>query len=306
MKAKYLKEIELWAQTWRSFLWGLLISLVIGFVYNWNDVLIVLKNWEQLLGSLLGALLPVLIAILWNPVNNKIKKYESVKESLREIEIDTSQIINDICDIRSIYSDFIENICKQVEISKGDEKIGPLLFNAPPKIHIYSNPQLLKYKTGSIYLHNVLIGLEKWTRQTNTVLDNIIESTHDIQKSFGDRFNKLPSPAPKADFIELKNNYNEELLRFADELKSIDKTFDNGLEAVVTAKVCGQKMNNWNRTFIYSTFLKRFDLDYIAYLRAEKGFKSELVMDMYESVQPLIKNEVDELKEKLKEALDAE
>lgn len=181
-----------------------------------------------------------------------------------------------------------------------------MYFNTPPKIHIYSNPQLLKYKTGSIYLHNVLIGLEKWTRQTNTVLDNIIESTHDIQKSFGDRFNKLPNPAPKADFIELKNNYNEELLRFADELKSIDKTFDNGLEAAVTAKVCGQKMNNWNRTFIYSTFLKRFDLDYTAYLRAEKDSKSELVMDTYESVQPLIKKEVDELKEKIKDALSME
>lgn len=83
-------------------------------------MLSVLKDWQDLFGSLIGALLPVLIAILWNPVANKIKKYESLKESLREIEIDTSQIINDIYDIRNIYRDFIANIRKQVEVSKSD------------------------------------------------------------------------------------------------------------------------------------------------------------------------------------------
>lgn len=165
MKSTHLKEVESWANTWRSFLLGFLTSVIIGLIYNWTSLIVVLKNWENLLGSLLGALLPVLITILWNPVANKIRKYESLKEGLREIEIDTTQVINDIYDIRSIYFDFIENMRKQVAVSRGDEKIGLLLFNTPPKIHIYNNPQLPKHKTGSIYLHNVLIGLDKWTRQ---------------------------------------------------------------------------------------------------------------------------------------------
>lgn len=302
MKTKSLEKVESWANTWRSFLWGLLTSILIGLIYHWTSILVVLKNWENLLGSLIGALLPVLIAILWNPIANKIKKYESLKESLREIEIDTSQIINDIYDIRTIYRDFIENIRKLVEVSKNDEKIGPLLFNTPPKNYIYNNPHLPKHRTGSIYLHNVLIGLDKWTRQTNTALDNIIESTLDIQKSFGDRFDKLPQPAPRAEFTEIKNNYNTELLRFADELKSIEVTFANGLEAAIIAKVCGQKLNSWNKSFVYSIFLKRFDSEYNAYERAEKYPKTELTIDMYESVLPLIKEDVDALTQKINTA----
>ena len=138
MKTLHLTEVELWANTWRSFLWGFLTSIMTGLIYNWTSILVVLKNWEQLLGALVGALLPVLIAILWNPAANKIKKYESLKEALREIEIDSTQVINDIYDIRNIYSDFIENIRKQVAESRGDEKVGPLLFNTPPKIYIYN------------------------------------------------------------------------------------------------------------------------------------------------------------------------
>lgn len=302
MKSEHLKKVESWANTWRSFLWGFLTSITIGLIYNWSSMLSVLKDWQDLFGSLIGALLPVLIAILWNPVANKIKKYESLKESLREIEIDTSQIINDIYDIRNIYRDFIANIRRQVEVSKNDEKIGPLLFNTPPKIHIYNNSQLVKHRTGSIYLHNVIIGLDKWTRQINTVLDNVIESTIDIQKSFGGRFDKLPQPAPRAEFTEIKNNYNTELLRFADELKSIEVTFANGLEAAITAKVCGQKLNNWNKSFIYSTFLKRFDSEYNAYKHAEEFPKTELTIDMYESVLPLIKKDVDALTQKINTA----
>jgi hypothetical protein len=305
MKSEHLKEVESWANTWRSFLWGFLTSVIIGLIYNWTSLLAVLKNWENLLGSLIGALLPVLIAILWNPVANKIKKYETLKEGLREIEIDSTQVINDIYDIRGIYFDFIENIRKHVAVSKGDEKIGPLLFNTPPKIHIYNNPQLLKHKTESVYLHNVLIGLNKWTRQTNTVLDNIIESTLDIQKSFGDRFAKLPQPAPRAEFTEIKNNYNTNLLRFTDDLQSIEKTFASGLEAAIKAKVCGQKLNNWNRSFMYSTFLKRFDTDYQAFSKAEKMQNNELTVDMYASVEPLIKLGVDELTEKINTAKEA-
>lgn len=299
MKTLHLTEVELWANTWRSFLWGFLTSIMTGLIYNWTSILVVLKNWEQLLGALVGALLPVLIAILWNPAANKIKKYESLKEALREIEIDSTQVINDIYDIRNIYSDFIENIRKQVAESRGDEKVGPLLFNTPPKIYIYNNSQLLKHKTGSIYLHNVLIGLDKWTRQTNALLDNIIESTLDIQKSFADRFSKLQQPAPRAEFIDIKNNYNTELLRFAGELQSIEKTFAGGLEAAIKAKVCGQKLNSWNRSFVYSTFLKRFDKTYQAFSKAEKMQNNELTIDMYESVEPLIKKDVDELTKKI-------
>ncbi len=295
MKSELLKQFDLWANTWPSFLWGFIISISLGLMYSWPSVVTLLKNWETLFGSLIGALLPVMIAILWNPASSKIKKYESLKESLREIEIDTTQVINDIYDIRGIYRDFIANIRSQVEISRGDEKIGPLLFNTPPKNYIYRNPQLIKHKTGSIYLHNVLIGLDKWTRQTNTVLDNIIESTLEIQKSFTDRFHKLPHPAPKVEFIEIKNNYNTELLRFADELQTIEKAFANGLEAAIIAKVCGQKMNNWNKSFIYSTFLKHFDSEHKAYVQAEKYPKTELTIDMYESVLPLIKEDVEAL-----------
>ncbi len=305
MKSKHLKKVESWANTWRSFLWGFLTSITIGLIGNWSSILSVLKDWQDLFGSLIGALLPVLIAILWNPVANKIKKYESLKEGLREIEIDTTQVINDIYDIRSIYFDFIENIRRQVAASKSDEKIGPLLFNTPPRIHIYNNPQLLKHKTGSVYLHNVLIGLDKWTRQTNTVLDNIIESTLDIKKSFEDRFSKLPQSAPRAEFTDIKNNYNTELLRFADELQTIEKAFANGLEAAITAKVCGQKMNNWNKSFIYSTFLKRFDSEYKAYVQAEKYPKTELTIDMFESVLPLIKEDIDALTQKINAAKEA-
>lgn len=305
MKPEHLKKVESWANTWRSFLWGFLTSITTGLICNWSSMLSVLKDWQDLFGSLIGALLPVLIAILWNPVANKIKKYESLKEGLREIEIDTTQVINDVYDIRNIYRDFIANIRKQVEVSRNDEKIGPLLFNTPPKIHIYNNPQLLKHKTESVYLHNVLIGLDKWTRQTNTVLDNIIESTLDIQKSFGDRFGKLPQPAPRAEFTDIKNNYNTELLRFADELQTIEKAFANGLEAAVIAKVCGRKLNNWNKSFIYSAFLKRFDFEYKAYIHAEKYPKTELTIDMYESVLPLIKEDVDALTQKINTAKEA-
>jgi len=303
MKPELLKKVELWLNTWRSFLWGLIISITVGLVYEWSSILAVLKNWETLLGSIIGALLPVLVAILWNPAANRIKKYEALKESLREIEIDTTQIINDICDIRSIYFGFIKNIRDLVAVSKNDEKIGPLLFNAPPKIYVYKNSQLLKYKTGSIYLHNTLIGLNKWTLQINAVLDNISENTLGIQKSFGDRFHKLPHPALRTDFNDIKDNYNIELLRFADELSSIEETFDNGLEAAVIAKVCGQKMNNWNRSFVYSVFLKRFDSEYQAFLSAEKNSDSELTLNLYESVQTLIKEDVEAMIKKIEAAM---
>lgn len=299
MKPEHLKEVELWANTWRGFLWGFLTSVIIALIYNWTSLLVVLKTWENLLGSMIGALLPILIVILWNPVANKIKKYESLKEGLREIEIDTTQVINDIYDIRSIYSNFFENIRKQVYASKNEENVGPLLFNTPPKNYIYNNPLLLKHRTGSIYLHNVLIGLDKWTRQTNASLDNIIETTLEIQKSFRDRFNRLPYPTPRAEFVEIKNSYNTGLLRFIDDLQSIEETFANGLEAAITAKVCGQKINNWNRSFVYSVLLKHFDTDYQAFLKAEKMQNNELTIDMYASVQPLIEKDVDELTEKI-------
>jgi len=303
MKPELLKKVELWLNTWRSFIWGLITSLTVGLVYEWANILAVLKNWETLLGSMIGALLPVLVAILWNPTANKIKKYEALKESLREIEIETTQIINDICDIRSIYFGFIKNIHDLVDVSKKDEKIGPLLFSAPPKIYVYKNPQLLKYKTGSIYLHNTLIGLNKWTLQINAVLDNIGENTQDIQKSFGDRFHKLPNTAPRTDFNDIKDNYNKELLRFAGELSSIEETFNNGLEAAVIAKVCGQKMNNWNRSFVYSVFLKRFDAGYQAFLSAEKNSDSELTLSMHESVYPVVKEDVEAMTKKIKAAM---
>jgi hypothetical protein len=299
MVSEKLKTLESWMCTWQSFLWGFLFSITVGVLINWIHILVILKHWEQLFGSLIGALLPVLIAILWNPIANKIKKYESLKEAFRDIEIDSTLVINDIYDTRNIYRDFIENIRTQVAISNNDTKIGPLLFNTPPKNYIYSNPHLSKHRTGSVYLHNVLIGLDKWTRQINTTLENIIESTLDIQKSFGGRFDKLPSPTPREDFTYIKNNYNTELLRFADEIQSIEKSFANGLEAVITAKVCGQKLNNWNRSFIYSTFLKRFDTEYNAYVKAEKYPKTELIVDMYESVLPLIKEDIDSLTEKI-------
>ncbi len=305
MTPEFLKKVESWLGKWRSFLWGVITSVTIGLMYAWSVVVVVFKNWETLFGSIIGAFLPVVIAILWNPVANRIRRYDTLKESLREIEIDTTQIINDICDTRGYHFDFLKNIRDQVEDSKKDSNRGPILFNTPPKVHIYNNSKLLKYKTGSIYLHNSLIGLNKWIRQVNAVLDNVKESTDDIQKSFADRFQKLPHPAPRVDFDAVKNNYNEELLRFADELENLDETFDNGLEIVVTSKICGRRLNNWNRSFIYSIFLKHLDSDYKAFLSAEKKPTSELTIDMYESVQPLIKEDVDAMVKKIKTAMKA-
>jgi hypothetical protein len=302
MKPELLRQIEAWLNCWRSFLVGILTSIAIGFIYNWSAITTVLKSWETLFGAIIGSMLPILIAILWNPVKSKFKTYESLKNDLREVEIETTQIINDIYDLKIIYIDFKKNIQHQVGISKNNPHIGPLLFNTPPRIYIYSNPKLGKSRTGSIYLHNVLISLDKWVRQCNAMMDNIIESTTDIQNSFGTAFNKLPHPHQPELFNSVKNNYNAELLRFVEQLQSTDVSFDNGLEAAITAKVCGSKLNNWNRTFIYSTFLKRFDKEYRTFHKTEEAVNVEITHDMYAAVGPLIQKDINALIEKINTA----
>jgi len=62
-------------------------------------------------------------------------------------------------------------------------------------------------------------------------------------------------------------------------------------------------MNNWNRSFVYSLFLKRFDSEYQAFLSAEKNSDSELTPDLYESVLTLIKEDVEAMIKKIKAAM---
>ncbi len=267
-----------------------------GIVHFWSEISLFIDKWETLFGAFIGASLPILVAVLWNPVKTNLNKYVSLKESLREIEIDTSQIINDIIEIESIYLDFIRNIRRQVEIAKRDSNAGTLLFNAPPKIYIYENQTLIKHRTGSPYLHNILLDLSRWTRQTNALLDNIIESTTNIQQSFSDRFHSLPIPISLKIFSEIRDNYHVELLRFCDQIDNVSgQSFKNGLEVAVAVKICGSKINNWNRSFIYSNLLKKFDSDYRTFSEIETSPKNYRKAELYAAIESLIQVEINNL-----------
>lgn len=296
---KHLKKIEDWLNRWLFLGFGFLTLFTVVFVLcwvNWANAISFIQRWETLTGALVGAFIPIMVVILWNPVRNKIDKYYDLKTSLREIQIDSTLIINDIVELQTIYSDFLNNIRVQVAFAKDSGNIGPLLFNPPPKIYIYENPALSKLKTGSPFLHNSLIGLSKWGRQTNAVLENIIECTNDIQQSFKDRFQSMPTPLNHDLFNEIRNNYHTELLRFVEQLENpLLKTFKNGLEAAVIVRICGDKLNNWNSSFVYSTLLKHFDVDYKKFCSAESDIDNKSIANLYANVQPLIQEDVDKM-----------
>lgn len=94
---------------------GALIYVVVAVVSNWLGISLFVRHWETLFGAIVGALLPIAVLIIWSPLQNKINKYNNLKTSLRDIQIDSTQTINDIADFQEIYSDFIKNIRKRVD-----------------------------------------------------------------------------------------------------------------------------------------------------------------------------------------------
>lgn len=292
-----LDSLDSWINTWKSFLIGLLSPILFSLICNWQNILNILKDWETLFGSLIGALLPVLIVILWNPVKIKVENYRLLKESLREIEIDTTQILNDIHNIKVEYVLLIALINDLIKKSENDKNNVPLFFNLPSKVPIYHNSSLTKLKTESPFMHNMLIALDVWIRNANAQLDSITNSLNEIKTYFSNRFNGLPNPTPRKLFTSIRDNYILELNRISKDLENILlEMLDNGIECTLTVKLTGQKMIEWNKSFTFSNYLKKFDKEYRDFRTAETNFSS--IQQINENILPLISKSVDTEKEK--------
>ena len=95
-----------------------------------QNLICLLKEWQTLAGALLGALLPMVVTLLIYPIQKNREKKKQQKETLRRIEVYTSQIMNGIDDVLKDWMGFIDRL-KDESRREVNGQIGIFLTNTP-------------------------------------------------------------------------------------------------------------------------------------------------------------------------------
>lgn len=200
-----------------------------------QNLICLLKEWQSLAGALLGALLPMVVALLIYPIQKKREKKKQQEETLRRIEVYTSQIMNDLNDTLKDWLGFIGRLKIESE-KKFDGQIGILLTNKPLSVPILYDKKLIQEKTYDIVLHNFLLNMGKWVRGFNAFLQenkrsySALQSEHQSQISHA---RTLKDSSPE----QMMANYRENLAEYVKAMeKGLCMSIRNGMEVTTIVK----------------------------------------------------------------------
>jgi hypothetical protein len=200
-----------------------------------QNLICFLNEWQTLAGALIGVFLPIVIVLFIYPIQKYRKKKQQQKETLRRIEVYTSQIMNEVGDTLKDWFSFID-ILKAESAKKFNGQIGIFLTNTPLSVPILYDKTLIREKTYDIVLHNYLLNMGKWVRSFNALLDERLRSYCTLQaenKSEISHARALQDSNPE----EIMVNYRQMLSRYVDATeKGLCISIRNGIEVTTIVK----------------------------------------------------------------------
>lgn len=194
-----------------------------------------INKWQTLAGALLGALLPMVVALLIYPIQKYREKKQQQKETLRCIEVYTSQIMNDIGDVLKDWLGFIDRL-KDESTRKFDKQIGIFLTNTPLSVPVLYDKKLIQEKTYDIVLHNFLLNMGKWVRGFNALLNEKYRSYSALQAETQSQISHARA-LNDSNPGEIMANYHQMLARYVEATeKSLCMSIRNGIEVTTIVK----------------------------------------------------------------------
>ena len=200
-----------------------------------------LKEWQTLIGVFCAAMLSVFIFLIKNFSKNR----RNYKEYLRQIEISTTQSLNDIYVLRSQLEYFIGKVKElEEEINKITSPIEFFLgeINFPITREIYWGKNLSNFKVKSYYLHNKILWADAGIKDINKIIRNL---ENDFKEMKGK--NRELVILGKIDQEKQRETYRKSLTSFREAIdKFIPETLLPFIEIVVQIKFYNDKMRKIN------------------------------------------------------------
>lgn len=245
-----------------------------------QNIICLLKEWQTLAGALLGALLPMVVALLISPIQKHRAKKQQQKETLRLIEVYTSQIMNDMIDALKDWLGFIDRL-KDESKKEFDGRVGIFLTNTPLSVPILYDKKLIQEKTYDIVLHNFLLNMGKWIRGFNASLNEKQKSYSALQAETQSQISHARA-LKDANEKEIMANYREMLSEYVESTeKSLCMSIRNGIE--VTTIVKGSANTVLKSSFGFKRWTYRLTKKYWDYKKIK-----ELSIDDYSSFQDAV------------------
>jgi len=200
-----------------------------------QNLIYLLKEWQTLVGALVGALLPMVVALLIYPIQKYRKKKQQQKETLRRIEVYTSQVMNDMGDTLKDWLGFIDRI-KDESTREPDKQIGIFLTNTPLSVPVLYDEKLIQEKTYDIVLHNFLLNMGKWVRGFNALLNEKYRSYSALQAETQSQISHARA-LKDSNPGEIMKNYRQILAKYVEATeKSLCMSIRNGIEVTTIVK----------------------------------------------------------------------
>lgn len=226
-----------------------------------------LNKWQTLAGALLGALLPMVVALLIYPIQKYREKKQQQKETLRRIEVYTSQIMNDMGDSLKDWIDFIDRL-KDESKQESNGYIGIFLTNTPLSVPLLYDKRLIQEKTYDIVLHNFLLNMGKWVRGFNALLSEKLRSYSALQAETQSQISHaraLQDSNPK----EIMVNYRQMLAKYVEATeKSLCMSIRNGIEVATIVKESANAVRK--SSFGFKRWIYRLTKKYRDYKKLKK------------------------------------
>ena len=210
------------------FLLGLTFGVFISFcVLNIN----LIKEWQTLIGSFSG----IVFAVIWYFIQERIKKENDRRETLRKIEVLTSIILNELAKRQDDWTSFILNL-KRIASEEDAGRAGITLVNVPISCPLSSINEIKEQKVNSLILHNYLLNLDGWIKEMNPLFDEFRRNFFELQDETKKEFEKAQMNGGAHPKIVM-TNYKGMLSQFAMSLEgSIYPSIKAGIEVVVVTK----------------------------------------------------------------------
>ncbi|MBU0614165.1 hypothetical protein KJ766_02695 [Patescibacteria group bacterium] len=245
-----------------------------------QNLICLLNEWQTLAGALLGALLPMVVALLIYPIQKYREKKRQQKETLRRIEVYTSQIMNDMGDALKDWLGFIDRL-KDESTKEFNGQIGIFLTNTPLSVPILYDKKLIQEKTYDIILHNFLLNMGKWVRGFNALLNEKQRSYSALQAETQSQISHaraLKDSNPRQIMI----NYRQMLAEYVEVTeKSLCMSIRNGIEVTTIAKESANAVRR--SSFGFKRWTYRLAKKYRGYKKLKK-----LSIDDYSSFQDAV------------------
>lgn len=232
-----------------------------------QNIICFLKEWQTLVGALLGTCIPIAVALIIYPIRKRLEKKKQHKETLRLIEIYTSQIINDLHNILKDWICFIDKLKKE-SIKEFNGQVSVFLTNRPFSVPILNNTKLTQERTYDTVLHNFLLNMNRWVRLFNASLAEKQRSYSELQEEAKSQI-AYARKYQDSNFKQVMSNYRKILSHYTEVTeKDLCMSIRNGVEVATIVKESANIILNSN--FGVKGWAYRFTKKYRDYKKLKK------------------------------------